>query len=111
MLQRANRLAKESDFRQIMSKGKTLQGKFFTIKYLDREPELPSRIGIVTSKKIAKQAVRRNKARRRIREAIRQDIKDIPGKDIVFLVKREILEAKYTEIADDAKNALQKLRP
>ena len=109
MLPRANRLAKESDFRQIMSKGKTLQAKFFTIKYLDRGPELSSRIGIVTSKKIAKQAVRRNKARRRLREAIRQDIKNINGKDIVFLVRREILEAKYTEIVDDAKTALRKL--
>lgn len=108
MLPRENRLVKDSEIRMVMSKGKTLQAKYFTIKSLD-QPGSSSRVAIITSKKIAKQAVRRNKARRQLREALRPDIKSLKGKDLVFLIRREMLEAKYSDILDDVHASLQKL--
>ena len=109
MLPRENRLVKDSEIRTVLSKGKTLQAKFFTIKYLE-SAGLPSRVAIITSKKIAKQAVRRNKARRRLREALRPGIKTLKRKDLVFLVRREMLEASYKDVLTDVQTSLQKLK-
>ena len=61
--------------------------------------QLPySRFGFTASKRIGK-AVTRNRARRRMREAVRLRMKEIkPGWDLVFIARKPIVHATFQEI-------------
>lgn len=100
----------------ILKKGKTRHSKIFIIKYLEnRAPELTkaelakpestnralkTRFRAIVSRKISKKAVKRNKIRRRIYEAIRRfsQIKEI---DAILIPKKIILTATFAEIKSD----------
>lgn len=102
MLPRQHRLTQDGEFKQVLSKGKTIQGKLFAIKILESAQPKPTKIGIITSKKIAKQAVYRNRARRRLREAIRTHLKNLRnGFLVVILTKKEIVESDYKTILEE----------
>lgn len=110
MLPKANRLTKKIQFSEVLSRGKTMQGKFFAIKHLKTNRDEPAKIGIIASKKIAKQAVYRNKARRRLREAVRSHVKSMQkGTVLAFLVKREILGANYSEVKQEVDTLIGRL--
>ena len=59
-----------------------------------------TRVAVVVSKKVAKTAVRRNRIRRRIYEAIRQNFEFLPEKrDYIFVVYAEdVLKMPYSEL-------------
>jgi len=72
------------------------------IQWAPREiPAAPSRFGIVISNKISKKALKKNKAKRLLRESIRNLIKTgevVSGFDFVVSGKKEILESDYEQI-------------
>jgi ribonuclease P protein component len=109
MLSKKNRLTAETDFKEVLSRGKTVQGKIFTLKYLQKGDEASTRIGVVVSKKVSKLAVYRNKARRRLKEALRRNVKNLkPGFMAVFLVKKEVLFSDYRTIEAESSELLYK---
>lgn len=59
-----------------------------------------TRVAVVVSKKVTKTAVKRNRIRRRIYEAIRQNLEFLPEKrDYIFVVYVEdILKMPYSEL-------------
>jgi ribonuclease P protein component len=58
-----------------------------------------SRIGIIAGRSIGN-AVRRNRAKRRIREVIRSILSIIlPGWDIILLARKPIIDASFKEIS------------
>lgn len=99
----------ENEFKEILLHGKSIQSRFFTVKYIFTKSELDLKIGIIISKKVAKQAVKRNKARRRIKAALGSLNIKLKGLSVVFLTKREIIEAEYKEIFSELENVLGKL--
>lgn len=86
-MQRAYRLQKARDFESVFKRGAGLgQGGLF----LKMRPTAlaQSRFGIVVSKKTAASAVRRNRIRRLLREAIRAHAKQLKkGVDVVLVVQ------------------------
>lgn len=72
------------------------------IQWAPREtPATPSRFGIVISNKISKKALKKNKAKRLLRESLRHLIQSggvVGGFDFVVSGKKEILEADYDHI-------------
>ena len=63
-----------------------------------------TRVGFTVSKKIAKQAVVRNRLRRQMRELVRlsPDLeKDFPSNDFILIARSEALSRTYQELVAD----------
>jgi ribonuclease P protein component len=63
--------------------------------------------GFTASRKVGN-AVTRNRARRRLKEAVRLLLPELgrPGRDYVFIARRETAERPWTLLLDDVKSAL-----
>ena len=105
MFARANRFHGYNALRAVYHKGQTVRGPQITLKYSPR-PGRASRVAVVVSRKVSKSAVVRNRIRRRVYEAARQNThwqaRDL---DLVFTAFHEQLadlpSAKLEQIVDD----------
>ncbi|MFH0857632.1 MAG: ribonuclease P protein component [Candidatus Magasanikbacteria bacterium] len=121
MLPRENRLKHMKDFEVLSREGKFFSDALVTSKVVRIAPNLfPRRdyteenllFGFVVSKKIEKSAVRRNKAKRQIREAVRLLLKEKKCKHgyvVVIMAKKEIFGKEFTEIQKSVENLLHKI--
>ncbi|MBT6069129.1 ribonuclease P protein component [Candidatus Peregrinibacteria bacterium] len=107
MLKKRFRLTKRDNISNIIKEGKSLSGKFFLCKAVPNELKF-NRFSIVVSKKVEKRAVRRNKCRRRIHEALRNHSLKLNSDknhfDVVLLVNRNCIDTPYNEIEAEVKN-------
>lgn len=98
MLPIKNRIKKKKDFELAFKKGKSFKNAFFILKIVKNSLDY-SRIGLVISQKVSKNAVDRNKIRRRASEIIKLELKDIkPGLDLVFIFLPKIKEQDFSGI-------------
>ena len=126
MLNQTNRLKKVRDFNLLMKYGHWVNGEFLDIKYLKlakfvayfpkkEDPETfkkQLRVAFSVGLKIDKRAVRRNRVKRQLSEAIRLLIKDgVVGEGYYLMLKpkKEILDKNYTEISEEVKVLLNKI--
>lgn len=101
MLARLYRLKKRNDFSRLLENGKTKTTKFLSIKFIDNNQET-SRFGFLAGKKVFKKASLRNKIKRRLREALKENLSLIePGKDIVFFARTGFEDRKATEVKEE----------
>ncbi len=68
------------------------------------------RIGIVISKKNARQAVQRNRFKRHVREYFRLNRHELPDLDIVCLARREIVNLDNASLRVRLEKAFRKLK-
>jgi len=81
MLPLKNRLKKKKDFEKVLKQGENIRGSVMYFKVLKtKEPE--PRIGFIVSKKVSPKAVERNKARRRMKEAVRSSLDSLKKEQI-----------------------------
>lgn len=102
MIAKSFRLSK-NDIKYILRKGESDYSRFFIIKSKESKDSTP-KICVITSKKLAKKAVTRNKIRRRIYEAFRTIIKEndiVEKKDYILIAKTEILSSDFWDIKKD----------
>lgn len=86
--------------------GKVVPSPYFRMHYL--EGGGPPRVAFLAGRKVGT-AVRRNRARRRIREAYRTSRADLPHIEaLVFVVKDRILAAPFSSITDALRDALHR---
>lgn len=106
MLKRKFRLKKNSSFKATYSNRRVVSDEFFVL-YGGRNkdnPENPTRIGFVVSKKIHKRAVKRNRIKRLIREATRLLIKEktneryVAFQSLIFVAKDGTLKDGALEL-------------
>lgn len=101
-MRKINTLKKNYEFRYVLSKGQYYRGKFITI-YVKKNNLNKNIIGIAINTKLGK-AVKRNQAKRLIRESYRL-IKDelLPGNSIVFLWNKNanIEEPNFFDIKEE----------
>ncbi len=108
MLPKQNRLTKQSDFDKVNKKGKVCGGRFLILKTAKNNLE-SSRFAFIVSQKISKKAVVRNKIKRKLREAVKNNLSEIKsGYDIVFFTKKAIEEKNYLEIKKEIENLIYK---
>jgi ribonuclease P protein component len=104
------RIRRRTEFQQVYERGVRVHGRYATLFILPNE-QAKGRLGIAATKKIGG-AVRRNRAKRLIREVFRRN-KIVPGYDLVVVAKRElvdasltVLEAEYRKLLDRARRAV-----
>ena len=94
MLKKQNRLGKTIK----KTKGVTFTSPLLNLKISDNEEHV-SRFRFVISKKISKKAVVRNRIKRILSKIIEEDLEKIKkGKNIIFILKKEIKQEEKEEI-------------
>ncbi|MBE6729258.1 MAG: ribonuclease P protein component [Ruminococcaceae bacterium] len=87
------------DFRRLYARGKCIVSPYF-VTYFKRNGTDDIHIGITTGKKLGN-AVSRNRARRLIRAAFRQNLPNLKsGYDFVFVARVRLLSSKSTTLGD-----------
>jgi ribonuclease P protein component len=74
MLSNVSRFHGHGSLRYVYKNGQAVRSHFVTVKYTSNPHRKQSRFAVVVSKKVLKSAVGRNRIRRRIYEAIRQEL-------------------------------------
>ncbi|MFH1860798.1 MAG: ribonuclease P protein component [bacterium] len=102
-LPKTQRLLKVAEFNTVYSRGTAYHHRFFVLFVLEVAPLSPvdstvRRVGIVAGKKVGG-AVKRNRAKRLLREAYRLNKnKLIQGLDIVLVAKRNLPDLTFYEV-------------
>lgn len=114
MISRTHRFHGHNSLRYVYQHGQTVRGPLTAIKFAENSRRNTYRVAVVVSKKVSKSAVRRNRIRRRLYEAIRkqettitkpydivftifhEQIADIPSKEVDLIVKAQLKQAKIT---------------
>lgn len=111
MLKKQNRLSTTYEFEKVKRLGRYYKARLFHIYFLPlKDPNAPTRVGIVVSNNFHKSAVVRNRIKRLFREAIRQKFDRIRnGLWIVIYPKFISIDKTYEEISFDFDQFLQKL--
>jgi ribonuclease P protein component len=104
--QKARRLRRRSEFQRVFDSGQRARGRFFTLLAAPR-PAGGARLGIVASKKLGN-AVRRNRAKRLIRNIFRHSDIHAAGIDVVVIPRIELFTASYAAIEEDYRTVLRR---
>ena len=114
MLPRKHRLPLRTELTRVQEEGKLFQGRLFSLLVSGQEPvdrSQPSRFAFIISTKIHKRAVKRNRVRRFLIEAIRSLLPKIkPGFDCVFLAKKAIVGKGLIEIKKETERLFKKTK-
>lgn len=105
---KASRLRRRPEFTNVFEKAVRVQSRFFTVLMTPNQEGRP-RLGVVASRKFG-DAVRRNRAKRVIREIFRlgPTLPGPPGVDIVVIPRRELLDAAYSSLETDLRGAFKR---
>ena len=101
-------LTKRADFVAATRHAKRVHTPAFTLQIRDRGDTDPARIGYTCSKKVGN-AVARNRAKRRLREAARAVLfpAAAPGTDYVLIGRAKVTASHpFTALCDDLRRAL-----
>lgn len=109
MLPKQHRLPLRKELNRVKKEGRMFSDWLFGL-LLARQPQAgPTRFGMIVSNKIHRKAVKRNRIRRLLSEAIQLSLPQVkPGFDGVFLVKKKIVNQKFDQVKLAVKRVFQK---
>lgn len=102
MINRLHRFHGHGSLRYVYQNGQVVRGPLCSLKYVKNDRRKAYRLAVVVSKKVHKSAVRRNRIRRRLYEAVRLQATNIGPYDMVLSVFHE-------QIADMPADELTKM--
>src|SRR5262245_2057816 len=93
------RLTRRSEFVAVRN-GEKRRGRLFLLEVLERGDDAPARVGFTVTKKTGN-AVKRNRIRRRLKEALRVHAAGdmTPGNDYVIVGREDVLAAPFGQLA------------
>ena len=102
-----NVLRRKSDFSSIYNKGKSVGDRYVVLFY--RKNNLPyNRLAYLASKKVGN-SVKRNRARRLMKESFRLTNLDLPtGYDFIVIARNTIVDAKCAEVKKSLESAFRR---
>jgi len=105
---KTRRVRRRPEFTHVFDTGIRIKGRFFTVLMAPNGAGQP-RLGLVASRKLG-DAVRRNRAKRLIREVFRQ-APPLPGRqgiDVVVIPRRELFDAVYSNLESELRSAFRR---
>ncbi len=102
------RLKKRADFLRLAARGRKLARPGFVMQVARSEPATPLRVGYTATKKIGN-AVARNRARRRLKEAARLAIaamRPLNGVELVLICRSETATLPFATLQSTLRSAL-----
>ncbi|MEK7152854.1 MAG: ribonuclease P protein component [Patescibacteria group bacterium] len=110
MIDKTHRFQGHGSLRFVYQKGQTIRGSFCSLKYSANRRRNTYRIAVVVSRKVHKSAVVRNRIRRRMYEAFRNEAGRIQGSfDLVFIVySDQLAEAPSAQLQEVVSEKLEK---
>jgi len=106
-LRPSERIRRRPDYERIYGKGVRISSRLGTLFMLpNQQPR--GRLGIAATRKLGG-AVQRNRAKRLLREVFRRN-KLAPGFDVVFVARRDLLDASLTVLELEYRKLLDRPR-
>jgi ribonuclease P protein component len=107
---RNNRLLRHADFERVYKQGRRHFASLMTVFYLRSEVAGGLRVGFTVSRALGG-AVDRNRMKRRLREAVRQNFPgDAVAVDVVINPKKSLLKAEFSDISREVGRAFDVVR-
>lgn len=110
-------LRRQNDFRQVRAQGRRLDGGAFTVWWRSRDPagaatgSSLARVGVVASAAAVGGAVRRNAAKRRLRELFRRHQTLLPsGTDLLLVARASLNRLAFHEAEAKFIDACRRIR-
>ena len=100
------RVRRRGEFQRVFDLSLRTKGRFLTILVAPNDAGT-ARLGIVASRKFG-DAVRRNRAKRLIREVFRRTEAPSRGIDVVVIPRRELFDAAYADFEADFRSTLKR---
>ncbi len=109
MLPKSKRLSKKKDFAKLGVHGRSSYGPHMTMRVCKVRFDEP-RVAFITSTKVMKKAVDRNRAKRRMREIIRRLWEDIPKNVyLVFVLQATVKDIPNDDLVTEVRHLLEKV--
>lgn len=110
MLERKHRFHGYTSLKKTYPKTKSVRGSYISLRYVVRSGGKPFRVAVVVGKKVHKSAVKRNRIRRRVFEAIRTS-KNIPeSTDLIFnIYSEQVAEMEFSVLVEQINDLLSKV--
>lgn len=105
---KACRVRRRREFQRVFDLALRTRGRYLTV-LMAPNTEGTARLGIVATRKLG-DSVRRNRAKRLIREVFRRT-QPLPGRhgvDVVVIPRRELFDAAYSSLESDFRVALER---
>lgn len=100
------KIKKKKDFDFIFKYGKSFKDRFLVLKYIKNNKE--SRVAFIISSKVSKEAVTRNKIRRRLSELIRKRT-NLKKTDLIFIALPGMEKVDFSETKGMVEKLLSKI--
>ena len=99
-------LRQQGEFNHVYTRATTFVGRLMVVKITPALDEY-TRVGFVASKKCDKRAVKRNRARRLLRESFRLLVNGItPSYWVILIARKKILRCRLPEVQKELVNIL-----
>lgn len=106
-MERKHRLTRSIDFKRVRRTGRSHAHPLAVLITL-RNDLTVTRMGVSAAKSIGI-AVQRNRAKRRLREALRNHLPEIaPGWDVVVIARPDVVDAEWTQLRAAIQELLQR---
>lgn len=110
MLPRPKRLTRKKDFMTLAVRGRSVFGPYATLRVVETRKDQPGKIAFITSTKIFKRSVDRNRTKRRLREAVRSLMSEVPTRvHLLFVAKPEARDAEYQKLVEEMRRLISKI--
>lgn len=93
------RLRASADIQAVFAARRSRAGRLLVVHGRTRDADGPSRVAVVASRRVGT-AVRRNRAKRLVREAVRQ-LSWAPDRDVVVIARARCADARLDEVVTD----------
>ena len=109
VIQEPGRLKRRAEFLRVAAKGRKAPVHGLVLQALARDDDEPARLGFTVTRKVGN-AVVRNRTRRRLKEAARLLLKDLPlsGVDLVLIGRDGTRGRSFSALRDDFAKALKR---